>query len=128
MTIPYTYPSATEALEGSRRKLRIYVAGPYTNGDVAQNVRSAIFEADYITSHLGHVAYCPHLTHFWHMLLPHEHEFWMQLDLAWLDVCDAILRLPGESAGADREVAYAQTRGSIVYHSVFDIPPVDKTS
>ena len=39
-----------------------------------------------------------------------------------LDHCDAVLRLPGESTGADRDVAIATARGLPVYHRVEDIP------
>lgn len=106
--------------------MKIYIAGPYTKGDVAQNVRLAIFEADYVTSILGHVAFCPHLTHFWHLVIPHDDiNFWYKYDLEWLRCCDAILRLDGESHGADREVELAMELGLPVYKSVFDIPKAD---
>ncbi|AIG76697.1 Hypothetical protein AJAP_19170 [Amycolatopsis japonica] len=36
--------------------------------------------------------------------------------------CDAVLRLPGESTGADQDVAIALSRGLDVYHRVEDIP------
>src|SRR4051794_14861762 len=36
--------------------------------------------------------------------------------------CDAVLRLEGESRGADQDVAIAQERGLPVYHRVEDIP------
>lgn len=36
--------------------------------------------------------------------------------------CDAVLRLPGESTGADNDVAIARRRGIPVYTSVEDIP------
>lgn len=36
--------------------------------------------------------------------------------------CDAVLRLPGASRGADRDVAIAQERGIPVYHSLAEIP------
>lgn len=36
--------------------------------------------------------------------------------------CDAVLRLPGESRGADRDVAIARQRGLPVYHDVEEIP------
>jgi hypothetical protein len=41
--------------------------------------------------------------------------------------CDAVLRLPGESAGADRDVALARQRGLPVYHSVAEIPRCQPT-
>lgn len=36
--------------------------------------------------------------------------------------CDAVLRLPGDSAGADQDVAIARRRGLAVYHDVTEIP------
>ncbi|MBO1336463.1 DUF4406 domain-containing protein [Streptomyces sp. VRA16 Mangrove soil] len=36
--------------------------------------------------------------------------------------CDAVLRLPGASAGADADVATALRRGLPVYHDVAEIP------
>ncbi|MFF9162140.1 DUF4406 domain-containing protein [Streptomyces longwoodensis] len=36
--------------------------------------------------------------------------------------CDAVLRLPGESAGADQDVATARRRGLPVYHHVDELP------
>lgn len=40
-----------------------------------------------------------------------------------LQRCDAVLRLPGESAGADNDVAIAQQRGLPVYYRLDEIPP-----
>lgn len=39
-----------------------------------------------------------------------------------LEHCDAVLRLPGESTGADQDVEIAQKRGLPVYYRVEDIP------
>jgi hypothetical protein len=39
-----------------------------------------------------------------------------------LDHCDAVLRLPGESRGADQDVAIARQRGLPVYERLEDIP------
>ncbi|MCP2198914.1 hypothetical protein LX90_002597 [Lentzea flava] len=39
-----------------------------------------------------------------------------------LEHCDAVLRLPGESAGADQDVRIARERGLPVYDRVEDIP------
>lgn len=86
------------------------------------NVRVAIFQGNYVAKTLGHVVFIPHLTHFWHMLIPQEYEFWIRQDLEWLKVCDAILRIEGESPGADREIELARSLGLKVYTSVFEIP------
>lgn len=100
---------------------RIYIAGPYTKGDVAQNVRNAIIIADRLAQ-VGYVPFIPHLSHFWHLLCPHDWEFWLDQDLDWLEVCDCLLRLPGESVGADREVERAFELGIPVYLEIHDLP------
>ena len=41
-----------------------------------------------------------------------------------IERCDAVLRLPGESAGADNDVRLAQARGIPVYSSVQEVPGV----
>ena len=41
-----------------------------------------------------------------------------------LDRCDAVLRLPGESRGADQDVAIARRRGIPVYTSLAEVPGV----
>jgi hypothetical protein len=41
-----------------------------------------------------------------------------------LQRCDAVLRLPGESKGADQDVAIARERGLPVYTSLADVPGV----
>ena len=43
-----------------------------------------------------------------------------------LQHCDAVLRLPGESTGADRDVAIAAERGIPVYHRLEDVPGVSR--
>ena len=89
-------------------KPKIYVAGPYTNGDVAVNVRNAISMANQLAD-LGCAPYVPHFTHFWHMLFPRPYEFWLELDNEFLPMCDGLIRLPGHSRGADQEVVFAES-------------------
>ena len=97
--------------------MRVYVSGPLSKGDVLGNVRRAVEAADELLA-LGHIPYVPHLTVFWHFHSPKPYESWMALDFAWLEVCDAVLRLPGESEGADREVDRARELGVPIYESV----------
>jgi hypothetical protein len=40
-----------------------------------------------------------------------------------IERCDAVLRLPGSSAGADNDVAIAKQRGLPVYFDLDEIPP-----
>ena len=95
----------------------VYVAGPYTNPDPVINTRNAI-EAGNLLVQLGYAPYIPHLTLFWHLVFPHGVDFWYDFDLHWLRKCDALLRLPGESSGADKEEALAEELGIPVFYSV----------
>ena len=45
-----------------------------------------------------------------------------------LDRCDAVLRLPGDSRGADQDVAIALRRGIPVYTSLEQVPGVAETA
>ena len=103
------------------KDVKIYVAGPYTRGDVAKNVKEAIETGDALAQ-LGHFVFIPHLSHFWHLLTPHEYDFWMKQDMAWLEICDAVFRFEGESKGADIEVDYAVRNKKPVYYKLDDVP------
>ncbi len=103
--------------------MRIFTSGPYTNPDPVVNTRNAILAGDQV-ARLGHIPFIPHLNIQWHMVCPHMPEFWYAYDLKWLDVCDIILRLPGESWGADREVEYAIKLGKQVIYDIRSIPDI----
>jgi len=96
---------------------RVYVAGPYTQGDVAVNVRKA-YEAANQLADLGFAPFVPHATHFWHMLFPRPYEFWLDLDNQFLPCCDGVLRLAGPSSGADKEVNLARKLGIPVFTTI----------
>ena len=105
------------------RRPRIYVAGPYTAGDVAQNVARALHTADWLARE-GCVPFIPHLSHFWELLHPHPWQFWIEQDLAWLACCDALVRLPGASQGADVEEVQARALGLPVFEGAGDVAAV----
>lgn len=96
------------------KPIRVYVAGPYTKGDVAINVRHAIEAGDRLWAR-GFVPFIPHFTHFWHMMFPKPYEAWTSYDLQWLPCCTCLLRLPGDSLGADNEVSRAKQLGIPVF-------------
>ena len=99
------------------RSKRIYVAGPYTRGHTVPNVRDAILAGDRLAQ-VGYAPYVPHISLLWDLLCPHPIEFWYQYDFVWLELCDCLLRLPGESAGADLEVRRAEELGIPIYWSI----------
>ena len=98
----------------------VYIAGPYSKGDVAINIHIAMGHANAVIES-GYIPYIPHLTHFWHLVSPRPVKFWYDYDNHFLRRCDCVLRIPGESVGADNEVALAKVLGIPVYYSVLDI-------
>lgn len=96
--------------------IRVYIACPYTKGDVAVNVKNCMDAATKIID-LGMAPFAPLLFHFMHMAHPQTYETWMAIDLEWLEQCDAVLRLPGSSTGANREVRWARSMKIPVFMS-----------
>lgn len=97
--------------------IRVYVAGPYTNPDPVTNTKRAI-EAGERLLRMGYVPYVPHLTLTWHMLHPHEYDDWLEYGIEWVKTCHAVLRLDGESAGADQEEELANGLDIPVFKSI----------
>ncbi len=88
----------------------VFISGPYAKPDPVVNTRNAILAGEEVLK-LGHIPFIPHLNHLWHLISPHNEDFWYAYDLIWLRKCDAILRLPGESKGADNEMVKAKAWG-----------------
>lgn len=97
--------------------IKVYIASPYTLGDVAVNVKRQIDCADELMN-IGFLPFAPLYSHFQHMIHPRPYEDWIQIDLEWVEVCDCVLRLEGESHGADGEVLYAKQLGKPVFKSI----------
>jgi len=113
----------------SSRWLRCYVAGPIQGKDGADASREAMTANAEMAIAVGQLliqnqiaAFVPHLSVWWDTLHPgNSWEAWLQLDEAWIEVADAVLRIPGESRGADREVELAIALGIPVFYSVTDL-------
>lgn len=114
------------------KPLLILIAGPYrsgTDGDpvlIAQNL-ARLEEASGPIFRLGHVP----MIGEW-VALPilrtidtadaRDGDVMYETAHRLLQHCDAVLRLPGESSGADKDVEIAQERGLPVYRSLEEIP------
>ena len=102
----------------------VYISSPYTKGDQAVNVRNQMVTTDELMDK-GYCAIAPLYTHFQHMFRPRGYEDWMKVDLELLGRADVVLRLPGESLGADREVEHADDLGIPVAYSMEDLESMD---
>lgn len=94
---------------------RVYIAGPIAAGGVVENMKRILRafglvmragDAPYIhpamTIALAAEEYDPPLA---------ECERWVAVGNEWMGQCDLLVRLPGRSDGADREVEHAKQRG-----------------
>jgi len=99
---------------------KVYIASPYTIGDVAVNVKVQMDVADKLIG-LGFVPFVPLYSHFQHMMHPRPYHVWMDLCKEWVTVCDCVLRLPGESKGADDECKVAKENGILVFTSIKEL-------
>lgn len=99
----------------------VYIAAPYSKPDPVANTHKAIRTANELVDAGLVTPHVPHLTHVWHLVTPRPIDFWYEYDLALLRRCDAVLRIDGESTGADGEVAYAEKVGIPVFRSVADL-------
>jgi hypothetical protein len=100
--------------------IKVYIASPYTKGDAAVNVRVQLDAGHELMNH-GFAPCIPLMSHFQHMVNPRPYEDWMKNDLVWVEACDCLVRLPGESPGADREVAHAMKLGKSVFYSLEEV-------
>lgn len=115
-------------------RTRVYIAGPISHGDLAENIRQAE-EAFYTLLKAGYSPFCPHWSCYGSgpkrksngviYALANSfgredmtHEDWMGADLPWVEVSDALLRLPGKSVGADREVETARINGIPIFTNI----------
>ena len=113
------------------KPLLILIAGPYqsgTNGDpdlIAANLRKLeeaawpIFERGHVPM-IGEWVALPVLSSAGSRTTP-DQVLYPTADRL-LQHCDAVLRLPGDSRGADQDVKLAHERGLPVYYDLAEIP------
>lgn len=114
-----------------RNRMRVYIAGPMTNGTGNAYNMKKIHAAVHVYLKLiryGYVPHCPHLTVFADFLAPGHiaYDEWLELDMCYIDDCDVVLRLMGDSVGADRECAYAKSIGKPVVHCLDKLLQISK--
>ena len=99
---------------------KVYIASPYTQGDVGQNVGIAMSFSHAILDN-GHCPISPLLSHFLHIHRQRHYEDWIAMDLELVKVSDCLIRLPGDSNGADGEVRLARELGIPVFYDKADL-------
>lgn len=97
---------------------RIYISGPIRVGDRNWNLYQSLMAHERLLRE-GFAVYNPMPS----MQLPFNDakfggEILLLQDFCWIDVCDALLRLPGESIGGDLEVKHAEKVRVPVYYDL----------
>jgi hypothetical protein len=103
--------------------ITVYIAGPYTLGDVGKNVHNMLKVTDELIT-LGFCPIAPLLFHYQHIFHPREYEKWMEIDLELVKRSDVLLRLHGKSPGANKEVLIAKRFGIPVVKTITEL--IDK--
>jgi len=102
------------------KKKIVYVAGPYNHGNKGENIHNVIRVAEHLRKE-GYLPFIPHLFHFWNTISFQEEEYWIAMDLDWLQHCDAFVQLPGISPGSDYERTICYSYDVPVYNSVEEL-------
>jgi hypothetical protein len=105
-----------------RKKIWVYISGPISIGNMVINARKAMDVFDHLIK-LGYTPICPHWSIFQEFAYPETctYEYWLEYDKQLLERIDCILRLPGESKGADIETAHAKVLGIPVFHDIEEL-------
>ena len=109
------------------RRPVVYIASPYTQGDVAMNTHFQCKVFDELLGEGKVIPVAPLWSHFQHTLFPRAYADWIDYDQSMLHLYDACLRLNAElpnigynqsaSKGADAEVLTFQKLGRPVFFS-----------
>ena len=99
---------------------RLYLSTPITLGNRTMNFATACNTQTELMR-LGFAVLNPALSgqhpDAWNI----PHDTWMENDYPWVAVADVVLRLPGESKGADMETRFAESLGIPVIHRYHDL-------
>lgn len=101
------------------RRKRVYVSGPL-NGDGKTSKEENVKKAAEVGRQLLAAGYAPFIPHLTWYADPDDvcgYDNWIESDLAWVSVAEALFRMSGNSSGADKEVEHAIQQGIPVIHS-----------
>jgi hypothetical protein len=107
-------------MKKNRRKIKVFIASPYTQGNKMSNVMTHLSLADVLITS-GFTVFAPLLFHYLNDFLPHPEETWKEIDLEWLSCCDVVFRMTGASKSADAEVQKANRLGTPVFYKIEDL-------
>lgn len=98
----------------------VFISAPYTHPDPIENTR-IVCEVWHKLRKCGFIPFAPHLSMLLQFHKPMDIQFWYDYDIEVMKRCDIVLRLQGESVGADNEVRIATNIGVPVFTSVDEL-------
>ncbi len=98
-------------------KKRVFIASPYTKPDPCINVNISSKVLSDLLDDGKCIPVTMLWTHFFHSIHPRSYESWLFYCMSFIPICDAMLVLPGESSGKDREVEIAKSLGKPIFYS-----------
>lgn len=101
-------------------KKRVYISGPISKGDRINHFAVSLATYKKVRD-LGYAPLNPMLSMMVEFMVPATHSEWLSCDLPWVEVSDIVLRLPGESIGADMEVEHARKFSIPVVYSIEEL-------
>jgi len=100
--------------------IKVYIASPYWHENYivrCENVMNQIHVANTLID-AGYAPFWPLHSHFVAQRYARAESEWLALSCEWVKQCDVLLRLRGESKGADEEVALAHDYEIEVYYDM----------
>ncbi len=97
----------------------VYIAGPMTVGPREENLTKAIEVSEKVWGQ-WYAPFVPHMSFFYNDIHPHTWDEWLDYDETIIKSCCALIRVEGESKGADREVEFARQEGIPVFFTFDD--------
>ena len=88
----------------------VFLAAPYSQNPAAC-IGAVCRVATVMIESTAFTPVVPTLSMLWDTVTPRPYEWWSRVHLDVMQVCDAVLRLPGDSPGADREIEKARSLG-----------------
>jgi hypothetical protein len=118
-----------------RKSLMILIAGPYRSGteDIPEKMSANLQALEEYALPLYRAGHVPMIGEWVALPIIREagsqrvgdaayQEYLYPVASRLLERCDAVLRVPGQSAGADQDVAIAKQRGLPVFYKLEDVP------
>jgi hypothetical protein len=97
----------------------VYLAAPYSIGDKEANVKRSITAANYLMD-MGAYVFNPLLSHYTDQAQERPPDYWYAFDLVFLERCDVLIFLDGESKGVRAEIEQAEILGMpVIFYNDF---------